>query len=73
MRRSRPAISDNPFQDYQLPSAILKFKQGFGRLIRTKTDHGIIVVLDPRIHTKSYGRKFLDALPECTVRVDAVS
>ena len=66
------ASGGNPFQDYQLPSAILKFKQGFGRLIRTKTDHGIIVVLDPRIHTKSYGRRFLDALPDCTVRVDSV-
>ena len=67
------ASGGNPFQDYQLPSAILKFKQGFGRLIRTKTDHGIIVVLDPRIHTKSYGRQFLAALPDCNVRVDSVS
>ncbi|MDR1491149.1 MAG: helicase [Planctomycetaceae bacterium] len=62
----------NPFNDFQLPSAILKFKQGFGRLIRTKTDRGIIVVLDPRIHTKNYGRRFLDALPECHMRIDAV-
>ena len=67
------AAGGNPFNDYQLPSAILKFKQGFGRLIRTKTDHGIIVVLDPRIHTKSYGRQFLAALPDCTVRVDGTS
>jgi len=66
------ASGGNPFYDYQLPSAILKFKQGFGRLIRTKTDHGIIVVLDPRIHTKSYGRQFLAALPDCHVRVDGV-
>ncbi|MDR1382299.1 MAG: helicase [Planctomycetaceae bacterium] len=62
----------NPFNDFQLPSAILKFKQGFGRLIRTKTDHGIIVVLDPRIHTKNYGRRFLDSLPECRMRIDTV-
>ncbi|MCL2304718.1 MAG: helicase [Planctomycetaceae bacterium] len=60
----------NPFNDYQLPHAILKLKQGFGRLIRTKTDHGIVVILDQRIHTKSYGRQFLAALPKCAVRVD---
>jgi ATP-dependent DNA helicase DinG len=59
----------NPFNDYQLPSAILKFKQGFGRLIRTKTDTGIVVVLDRRIVTKPYGRRFLAAIPPCTVQV----
>lgn len=58
------------FRDYQLPSAILKFKQGFGRLIRTNTDRGIVVVLDQRIYSKSYGKQFLDALPKCTVRID---
>ncbi|MGL6195047.1 MAG: ATP-dependent DNA helicase, partial [Thermoguttaceae bacterium] len=60
----------NPFRDYQLPNAILKFKQGFGRLIRTKTDTGIVVLLDPRIHTHSYGKEFLAALPKCKVRID---
>ena len=60
----------NPFGDYQLPHAILKLKQGFGRLIRTKTDHGIVVLLDQRVHTKSYGRQFLAALPKCAVRMD---
>ena len=55
----------NPFRDYQLPEAILKFKQGFGRLIRTKQDTGTVVVLDPRVETKSYGRLFLESLPEC--------
>lgn len=59
----------NPFGDYQLPSAILKFKQGFGRLIRTKTDTGIVVILDSRIVTKPYGRQFLAAVPQCTVEV----
>jgi ATP-dependent DNA helicase DinG len=54
----------NAFNDYQLPEAILKFKQGFGRLIRSKTDHGIVVVLDKRILTKSYGKRFLSALPK---------
>lgn len=55
----------NPFRDYQLPEAVIKFKQGFGRLIRTKTDHGTVVCLDPRIVTKPYGRLFLESLPEC--------
>jgi len=55
----------NPFIDYQLPSAIIKFKQGFGRLIRSKTDTGIVVILDSRILSKAYGRKFLNALPKC--------
>ena len=53
----------SPFRDYQLPEAILKFKQGFGRLIRTKTDTGTVVVLDPRVESKSYGRLFLESLP----------
>ena len=57
----------NPFQDYQLPEAVIKFKQGFGRLIRTATDSGIVVVTDPRMTTKAYGQTFLDALPGCPV------
>ncbi len=61
------ASGGNPFRDYQLPEAILKLKQGFGRLIRTQTDTGMVVILDPRLRTKSYGRQFLDALPECDV------
>lgn len=59
----------NPFYDYQLPSAILKFKQGFGRLIRSKTDTGIVVILDSRILNKSYGQKFLDAIPKCKTKI----
>jgi ATP-dependent DNA helicase DinG len=55
----------NPFRDYQLPEAILKLKQGFGRLIRSKLDTGMVVILDPRIRTKPYGRTFLASLPEC--------
>ena len=55
----------NPFFQYQLPSAIIKFKQGFGRLIRSKTDTGIVVVLDSRIINKPYGSMFLDAVPQC--------
>lgn len=57
----------NPFNDYQLPEAVLKFRQGFGRLIRSKTDEGIVVVLDPRIVRKPYGRRFIGSLPPCRV------
>ena len=53
----------NPFAEYQLPEAVIKFRQGFGRLIRTNSDEGMVVVLDPRIHTKPYGRQFIEALP----------
>ncbi|QDU63182.1 putative ATP-dependent helicase DinG [Planctomycetes bacterium Pan216] len=55
----------NPFREYSLPEAVIKFKQGFGRLIRTKSDSGEVVVLDSRILTKQYGGLFLDALPDC--------
>jgi ATP-dependent DNA helicase DinG len=59
------AAGGNPFRDYQLPEAVIKFKQGFGRLIRTSTDHGTVVCLDPRIVTKPYGRLFIESLPDC--------
>ncbi len=59
----------NPFFDYQLPSAIIKFKQGFGRLIRNKTDKGIVVVLDSRIASKAYGKRFLAAIPKCKLEI----
>ncbi|MFO0908308.1 MAG: helicase C-terminal domain-containing protein [Isosphaeraceae bacterium] len=55
----------NPFVDYQIPEAVIKLKQGFGRLIRSRTDRGIVVILDPRVHTKPYGRTFLNSLPGC--------
>ncbi len=58
-----------PFNDYQIPEAILKFRQGFGRLIRSKTDRGIVVILDPRVVSKPYGRRFLDSLPKCQVEI----
>jgi ATP-dependent DNA helicase DinG len=57
------ASGGNPFLDYQVPQAILKLKQGFGRLIRTRQDRGRVAILDPRILTRRYGRQFLDALP----------
>ena len=57
----------NPFMNYQVPEAVIKLRQGFGRLIRSHRDHGIVVILDPRITTKPYGRVFLQSLPVCTV------
>ncbi|MBM4089974.1 MAG: hypothetical protein FJ276_11220 [Planctomycetes bacterium] len=57
----------HPFMDYQVPEAVIKLRQGFGRLIRSHRDHGIVVILDPRITTKPYGRVFLQSLPACTV------
>ena len=57
----------NPFMDYQVPEAVIRLKQGFGRLIRTQTDRGIVVILDPRVKTKRYGQLFLDSLPPCEV------
>jgi ATP-dependent DNA helicase DinG len=59
----------NSFGEFSLPEAILKFRQGVGRLIRTKTDTGIVVVLDNRILTKQYGHAFIDALPKCPVEI----
>ncbi len=63
------ADGGNPFSDYSLPEAILELRQGVGRLIRTKQDRGIVVILDPRILTKNYGSAFLRALPKCPVEV----
>ena len=55
----------NVFNEYTLPKAVVKFRQGFGRLIRSRTDFGAVVVLDPRIQTKRYGAKFLRSIPKC--------
>ena len=63
------ARGGDPFSEYSLPEAILKLRQGVGRLIRTATDEGIIVILDNRVVTKAYGRAFLRALPECPVEI----
>jgi ATP-dependent DNA helicase DinG len=57
----------NPFNHYQVPQAIILLKQGFGRLIRAKTDRGVVVILDSRIWKKSYGKLFLRSLPDCPV------
>ncbi len=57
----------NPFKEYMLPEAALMFRQGFGRLIRLKSDWGVVAVLDPRILTRQYGRAFLNSIPRCPV------
>jgi len=57
----------NPFLDYQVPEAVIKLRQGFGRLIRTQRDQGMVVILDPRVRTKPYGRVFLASLPDCEI------
>ena len=57
----------NSFMEYSVPQAVIKFKQGFGRLIRRKSDFGTIVILDNRIATKFYGRAFMESLPECPI------
>jgi ATP-dependent DNA helicase DinG len=59
----------NSFMNYLLPEAILKFKQGFGRLIRNKEDKGIIVILDNRIITKNYGKYFFNSINECEIEI----
>ena len=65
---ARSEIYEDSFNQYYLPEAILKFRQGFGRLIRTQSDRGIVAILDKRVLTKQYGRLFLESLPQCTAR-----
>jgi ATP-dependent DNA helicase DinG len=64
------ADGGNPFMELQVPQAAIKLKQGFGRLIRTATDTGIVVLFDPRVLTKPYGKVFLDALPNAKRFID---
>ncbi len=61
------ARGGNPFMEFQVPDAVIRLKQGFGRLIRTKQDTGMVVIMDPRIETKFYGKMFLQALPNCEI------
>ena len=61
------ARGGSPFWDYQIPEAVLKLKQGFGRLIRSSSDRGIVTILDPRVATKQYGKMFLEAMPDCKI------
>lgn len=66
--QARSETFDDAFAQYSVPEAILHFRQGFGRLIRTRSDRGVVVVMDKRVLTKNYGRFFLDSLPEATVK-----
>ena len=59
---------DNPFAEYAVPQAVLRLKQGFGRLIRSRTDRGAVIVLDRRLVTRFYGQVFLRSLPPCSVK-----
>ena len=65
---ARSETFEQAFNEYSVPDAILRFRQGFGRLIRTATDRGVVAVFDKRLLTKAYGQTFLKSLPECTVR-----
>ncbi len=65
---ARAETFDDPFNEYNVPEAILRFRQGFGRLIRTQSDRGVVVILDRRVLTKRYGKDFLVSLPDCTKR-----
>jgi DNA polymerase-3 subunit epsilon/ATP-dependent DNA helicase DinG len=65
---ARSETFEDPFYQYALPEAILRFRQGFGRLIRTQTDRGVVAVLDKRVLTKRYGRLFMESLPNCTFK-----
>lgn len=62
---ARAEIFENAFSEYTLPEAILRFRQGFGRLIRTQSDRGVVAVLDRRVRSKQYGEFFLRSLPSC--------
>jgi DNA polymerase-3 subunit epsilon/ATP-dependent DNA helicase DinG len=66
---ARSETFEDAFNEYSLPEAILRFRQGFGRLIRTQSDRGVVVLLDRRILTKRYGKIFIESLPTCKLRV----
>ncbi|MFN2134699.1 MAG: helicase C-terminal domain-containing protein [Candidatus Promineifilaceae bacterium] len=64
---ARSETFENPFFEYSIPEAVLRFRQGFGRLIRRRSDEGVVAVLDKRVLTRRYGEMFLEALPHCTI------
>ncbi|MBT4840831.1 MAG: hypothetical protein HON91_00115, partial [Anaerolineae bacterium] len=66
---ARSELYENAFHQYYLPESILQFRQGFGRLIRSAHDRGIVVIFDRRVQTKQYGRLFIESLPQCTTKV----
>ena len=65
---ARAETYSNSFQQYAVPDAILRFRQGFGRLIRSRSDRGVVAIFDSRIISKRYGGSFLESLPDCTVQ-----
>jgi DNA polymerase-3 subunit epsilon/ATP-dependent DNA helicase DinG len=65
---ARSETFEDPFYQYAIPEAILRFRQGFGRLIRKESDRGVVVVLDRRVLSKRYGPMFISSLPQCTIR-----
>jgi DNA polymerase-3 subunit epsilon/ATP-dependent DNA helicase DinG len=65
---ARAEMYESPFNEYMLPEAILRFRQGFGRLIRSRSDRGVVITFDRRLLTKYYGQAFLQSLPNCTMR-----
>jgi DNA polymerase-3 subunit epsilon/ATP-dependent DNA helicase DinG len=69
---ARSETFDDPFNEYSVPEAILTFRQGFGRLIRTQSDRGIVIVLDRRISSKRYGKLFIESLPTCKTIVGSI-
>jgi ATP-dependent DNA helicase DinG len=70
---ARAETFEDPFNEYHLPEAILRFRQGFGRLIRTQSDRGVVVILDRRVLSKPYGKIFIESLPQCTLRVGSMA
>ena len=71
--KARSEQFEDPFKEYSVPQAVLRFRQGIGRLIRSKEDKGAIVVLDSRITGRSYGRSFLQSMPPCTLQPSSLS
>jgi DNA polymerase-3 subunit epsilon/ATP-dependent DNA helicase DinG len=69
---ARSETFEDPFHQYALPEAILRFRQGFGRLIRSETDRGVVVIMDKRVMTKRYGPLFINSLPDCTRRTGSI-
>jgi ATP-dependent DNA helicase DinG len=70
---ARAETFEDSFNEYHLPEAILRFRQGFGRLIRTQSDRGVVAILDRRVLTKAYGKSFIESLPQCTLKVGSLA
>jgi DNA polymerase-3 subunit epsilon/ATP-dependent DNA helicase DinG len=69
---ARSETFEQPFYEYSIPDAILTFRQGFGRLIRSREDIGVVAIFDKRVLTKQYGKMFIDSLPQCTIQTGPV-